>query len=77
VEPKLKLGSSTVPVGLLVIAAVSTTLPENPSVGVRLMLTVFSFGSPGARVICGEFERVKNGPLPEVTTTVVDAVALV
>jgi len=48
VVPKLKVGRSCAPVGLLVIAAVKTTLPVNPLLGVRVIVEVFSVVAPGA-----------------------------
>ena len=48
VEPKLRVGGYRKPAGAEVIAAVSTTLPVNPPVGVRVIVEVFPAVAPGA-----------------------------
>jgi hypothetical protein len=60
VEPKLKVGRFTAPVGLDVTAAVSATLPVKPPAGVTVMAEVFPVVAPGARVTLVP-ARVKPG----------------
>jgi hypothetical protein len=50
VEPKLKIGRSTAPVGLLVIAAVKVTVPANPPVGDSVIVEAFPVVAPGTSV---------------------------
>lgn len=51
VEPKLKVGTLTAPLGLLTIAAVSVTLPVNPPLGVTVMVVVLPVVVPGALIV--------------------------
>jgi hypothetical protein len=48
VEPKLNVGGSTAPVGLVASAAVSAIGPVNPPDGVSVMVEVFPVAAPGA-----------------------------
>jgi hypothetical protein len=48
VVPKLKVGGSTAPVGLVAIVAVSETGPVKPPDGVSVMVDVFPVAAPGA-----------------------------
>jgi hypothetical protein len=48
VDPKLRVGGSTPPAGLM--TAVSTTLPLNPPVDVKVMVEVFPLVAPAATV---------------------------
>ena len=50
VEPKLKVGSSEAPAGVLVSAAVRVTLPVNPPAGVTVIVEVFPVVAPGGTV---------------------------
>ena len=50
VEPKLKVGGSTAPLGLEVTAAVSATLPVKPPDGVTVMVDVFPVVAPAVTV---------------------------
>jgi len=50
VVPKLKVGGSVPPLGLVVAVAVSATLPVNPSTGVSVMVEVFPVDAPAATV---------------------------
>jgi hypothetical protein len=50
VEPKLKVGRSCAPVGVLVTAAVSATLPVKPPLGVTVIVEVFPVVAPGDTV---------------------------
>jgi hypothetical protein len=52
VEPKLRVGRSTAPVGLDVMAAVSATLPVKPKspFGVTVMAEEFPVVTPGVTV---------------------------
>jgi hypothetical protein len=50
VEPKLKVGGYWAPAGLDVMAAVSTTLPVKPPLGVTVIVEVFSVVAPGTTV---------------------------
>jgi hypothetical protein len=45
---KLKVGRSTAPAGLEVIAEVSATLPVKPPLGVKVIVEVFPVVAPGA-----------------------------
>ena len=50
VAPKLKVGKSVAPVGLVARAAVSVTPPVNPPAGVTVMVEVFPLVAPGETV---------------------------
>jgi hypothetical protein len=50
VAPKLKVGTYWAPLGLEVMAAVSTTLPVKPPLGVTVIADVFPVVAPGAMV---------------------------
>ena len=50
VEPKLSLGVSTAPAGLVVMTAVSATLPLKPLAGVRVMVEAFPVVAPGVTI---------------------------
>jgi hypothetical protein len=50
VEPKLKVGRLSAPVGLEVTAAVKTTLPVKPPMGVTVMVEAFPVAAPRATV---------------------------
>jgi hypothetical protein len=50
VEPKLKVGGFTAPVGPEVTAAVSATLPVNPPAGVTATVEVLPVVAPAATV---------------------------
>jgi hypothetical protein len=67
VEPKLKVGGSSAPLGLEVTAAVSATLPVKPPDGVTAMLEVFPVVAPGVTVTAVPV-IVKPG-VPPVTVT--------
>jgi hypothetical protein len=47
---KLRVGGSTAPLGLLVIAAISCTLPVKPPLGLIVMVEVFPLVAPAAIV---------------------------
>ena len=47
VEPKLRVGRSTAPVGLVAMAVVSVTLPVKPPPGVNVMVEVLAVVAPG------------------------------
>jgi hypothetical protein len=49
VAPKLSVGRSDAPDGLLVMAAVSVMLPVKPPAGVNVMVEVFPVVAPGER----------------------------
>jgi hypothetical protein len=50
VVPKLNVGGSTAPTGLLPIVAVSATAPVKPPDGVMVMVDAFPVVAPGATV---------------------------
>jgi hypothetical protein len=47
VVPKLNVGGSVAPFGLVVRAAVNVTLPVNPPLGVTVIVDVFPVVAPG------------------------------
>lgn len=53
VVPKLKVGGSVPPLGLVAAVAVSATLPVNPPVGVTVMVEVFPVVAPAATETAG------------------------
>jgi len=53
VEPKLRVGGYRAPGGLVVTAAVITTLPVKPPAGVTVMVEVFPVVAPGVTVTAG------------------------
>lgn len=61
VEPKLNVGGLVAPVGLDVCAAVRTTLPVKPPLGVTVMVAVLPVIAPGATVIVPPLVRAKLG----------------
>lgn len=50
VAPKVNVGRSCAPLGLLVIAAVMATLPVKPPLGVTVTVAEFPVVAPGAMV---------------------------
>jgi len=66
---KLRVGSCTAPVGLLVIVAMNCTLPVKPPLGVIVMVEVFPLVAPGARVT-SEPPMLKSCGTNAVTVTV-------
>ena len=50
VEPKLRVGGSTAPLGLEVTAAVNVTSPVKPLAGVTVMVEVFPVVAPAVTV---------------------------
>lgn len=62
VPPKLKVGGSTAPDGLVASAAVSVTLPVKPPLGVIVIVVVFPVPAPGElMVMAPPFVTVKLG----------------
>ena len=70
VEPKLSVGMSIAPVGLEVTAAVSTTLPVNPPLGVTVMVEVLPVATPGPEMTTPDPVIVKPGGCTAVTVTI-------
>ena len=70
VEPKLKVGASAAPLGLVARAAVRVTLPVNPPLGVTVMVVVLLVVAPGElMVIAPPLLSVKLGAMYAVTVT--------
>lgn len=61
VEPKLSVGGSTAPVGLVAMSAVSATLPVKPLAGVTVTLDVFPVVAPGVETVTAVPLTVKLG----------------
>lgn len=68
VEPKLKVGRYSAPVGLDVSAAVSVTLPVKPPLGVTVIAEVLPVVAPGSTVTDVP-ARVKLGTIGAVTVS--------
>ena len=63
VEPKLRVGGSTAPLGLEVTAAVSATLPVKPPDGVTVMVEVFPVVAPAVTVTAVPVIVKPGGPV--------------
>jgi hypothetical protein len=62
VPPKLKVGGSAAPAGLVASAAVRVTLPVNPPLGVTVIVAVLPVVAPGELMVRGPpFDNVKPG----------------